>query len=50
MMNQIKESDWKIFKKLRPLALERYCESLFEDVYKIIHNETGSAHERYLQM
>lgn len=26
MNDRIKESDWKIFKVLRPLVLQRYCE------------------------
>jgi hypothetical protein len=50
MNNQIKESDWKIFKELRPLALQRYCERVMEDVDKIIHVSERDAHERYIEM
>lgn len=46
----MKESDWKIFKKLKPLALQRYCEQVMEDVDKIVHKEEDNAHERYLEM
>lgn len=49
MNDRIKESDWKIFKELRPLALERYCEQVMKDVDKIIHKEED-AHERYIEM
>jgi len=38
MNDQIKESDWKIYKKLRPLALQRYCERVLGDVDKVIRN------------
>lgn len=50
MNDRIKESDWKIFKELRPLALQRYCERVMGDVDKIVHKEEGSAHERYIEM
>lgn len=50
MNDRIKESDWKIFKKLRPLALQRYCERVMWDVDKIIHKEEEDAHERYIEM
>lgn len=50
MNNRIKESDWKIFKELRPLALQRYCERVMGDVDKIIHVSERDAHERYIEM
>jgi|TARA_R110002049_G_scaffold190829_3_gene359521 hypothetical protein len=50
MNDRIKESDWKIFKKLRPLALQRYCKRVMGNVDKIIHEEFLDAHERYIEM
>ena len=50
MNDRIKESDWKIFKELRPLALQRYCASVIEDVDTTIHHTEGDAHERYIEM
>jgi len=50
MYHGIKESDWKKFKKLRPLALQRYCEKVMGDVSKVINKEQEDAHERYLEM
>ncbi len=50
MNDRIKESDWKIFKELRPLALQRYCKSIMVDVDKIILDIEGDAHERYIEM
>lgn len=50
MNDRIKESDWKTFKELRPLALQRYCKQVLGDVDKIIHDSEGDAHERYIEM
>jgi len=50
MNDRIKESDWKLFKKLQPLALERYCERVMADVDQIINNTGRDSHERYIEM
>lgn len=46
----IKESDWKTFRKLRELALERYCQRVIKDVQQVIANSHASNHERYLKL
>lgn len=45
----IKESDWKVFRRLRELALERYCERVLNDVLQLVA-QGGTAHERYLRL
>lgn len=50
MGDRIKETDWKTFKELRPLALQRYCERVMVDVDEIIHDNEGGAHKRYIEM
>ena len=50
MHNQIKESDWKVFKELRPLALQRYCEKVMGDVNEIIRDSDKDAYDRYSKM
>jgi hypothetical protein len=42
----INESDWKVFRRLHSIALERYCERALEDVR---HATTGKGtyHDRY---
>ena len=47
---EIKESDWKIFRKLRQVALERYGERILEDVRRDMDEPNGSFHERYLKL
>ncbi len=50
MNDRIKESDWKIFKELQPLALQRYCEGIMEEVDQIISVTKRDPHERYIEM
>lgn len=46
----IKESDWKRFKPLRQLALERFCEKVLLDIGRIGAEAGKSRHERYLDI
>ncbi|HSE23562.1 MAG TPA: hypothetical protein VLB68_17980 [Pyrinomonadaceae bacterium] len=46
----LKESDYKVFRKLRVSALERYCERVLKDVERLVHNEKATYHERYLDL
>jgi len=46
MNDQINKSDWKIFKKLRPLALQRYCDRVTGDVDRVIRDSELDAHKR----
>ena len=46
----MKESDWKRFRKVKDIALERYCEEALSDVEKVLFREGGSFHEKYLSI
>ncbi len=48
MERTIRESDWKIFKQLRELALDRYCQRVLEELTRIAASSGQSHHERYL--
>jgi hypothetical protein len=48
MTRQIPESDWKIFRQLHPVALERFCERTLSEVGRLASDTGKSAHERYL--
>lgn len=50
MPRDIKESDWKRFKVLRQLALERFCERVLLDIGCIGADAGKSQHERYLDI
>jgi hypothetical protein len=47
-MHDISPADWKVFKRLREDALERFCERVLADVTRIASDNAKSKHERYL--
>lgn len=47
-MRQISERDWKIFRQVRAVALERFCEKVLSDIAKVASDPKRTAHERYL--
>lgn len=49
-LRQIKETDWKVLRRLHRLALERFCERVLAEVDHVIDNKARSAHERYLNI
>lgn len=49
-MMTIPESDWKRFKKLRAVALERFAQQALDDSQAICAKESKSAHKRYLEL
>jgi len=46
----IAEADWKVLRRLHPLALERFCERVLAEIEQATHNRLQSAHERYLDI
>jgi len=44
----IKESDWKVFKRVRVAALERFCGRVLDEIARINSDDTKSKHERYV--
>lgn len=46
----ILESDWKTFKELRKLALDRFCQGVLAETRIVTQNSTLSAHARYLTL
>ena len=46
-MREIKESYWKVFRKLHPVAVEQYCERVLAESESLHRDTTRSAHERY---
>ena len=43
------EADWRVFRELRPLLLDRLCRRILADCQRVIAGD-ASAHERYLQL
>ena len=46
----IKESDWKVFKRLRAVALERLSQRILDESQTICNKAGASPHERYLEL
>jgi len=46
-MHDIKESDWKIFKRVREVALERFCERVLDEIGRISSDTAKTKHQRY---
>ncbi|MDX6382430.1 MAG: hypothetical protein QOK48_3 [Blastocatellia bacterium] len=51
MLNrQIKESDWKLFRRLHPVALERFCQRVIREINEVTSNCRADYHKRYLEV
>ena len=47
-MDDIAPADWKVFKTVRAVALERFCERVLADVTRIAADAAKTKHQRYL--
>ena len=48
MERGIHEPDWKVFRQLQPLALDRFCQRVLAEVARLAADADKSHHERYL--
>ena len=46
----ISEADWKVLRRLQPVALERLCQRILAESVEVASSGSGSAHERYLKL
>jgi hypothetical protein len=46
----VPESDWKIFRELRELALERFCKRVLDELPRFGEDTSRNHHERYLEL
>jgi len=49
-MREIKEPDWKVLRRVHPLALERFCERVLAEIDRVSRDGATSRHARYLQI
>jgi hypothetical protein len=49
-MREIKEPDWKVLRRVHPLALERFCERVLAEIDRVSRDGATSHHARYLQI
>ena len=50
MLRDIKESDWKLLRQMAPVALERFCQRILEEIDLSRSDSTKSYHQRYLDI
>ena len=48
--NDMKESEWKKFKRLKELCLEKFSEEIMSEVENICKSSELSAYERYINL
>lgn len=44
----MKESDWKIFKKVKAQALERFCAKVISEIAETMGKDFAAYHDKYL--
>lgn len=49
-MLEIKECDWKVLRRVHPLALERFSERVLAEINCVSRDRTKSHHARYLEI
>ncbi len=50
MAVSIPESDWKKFRRLREVALERFCDRTLQEIAKLAADASSGLHQRYLKI
>jgi hypothetical protein len=48
MSRHLPESDWKLFRKIRAFALDRFCERTLAEIVTTASSDPQSAHDRYV--
>ena len=49
-MRGIAERDWRLVRKLHPIALQRYCQQVFQDVHALTEEGECDHHAAYLEL
>jgi hypothetical protein len=48
MAAHLPESDWKKFRRLREVALERLCDRTLKEIVRLATNASSGSHQKYL--
>ena len=49
-MRETKEREWRVLRRVHPLALERFCERVLAAIDRVSRDGATSHHTRYLQI
>jgi DNA-binding transcriptional ArsR family regulator len=47
---RVSEADWKLLRRLEPLALDRFCRGVLAEVARLAADAPGGSHARYLEV
>jgi hypothetical protein len=50
MAAHVSESDWKKFRRLREVALERLCDRTLKEIVRLAADASSGSHQRYLEI
>ena len=50
MVDGVIERDWRAFRELREVALERFCDRVLDELQSICSEPSRTPHERYLAL
>lgn len=50
MLRGIPEPDWKVFRSLQPIALERFSQRTLDEIVSAAAGDEKTSHERYLDV
>lgn len=48
MSGAIPEADWRVFRGLHPIWIERFCRRVNDELLRVLSDDSRGAHERYL--
>lgn len=48
MPHEIRESDWRVFRELQEVALDRFCQRVLGELNAVVSDSGRTNHERYL--
>jgi hypothetical protein len=48
MSRDFAEADWKILRELHPIALDRFCRRILEEIESVVADSGRSHHQRYV--
>lgn len=49
-MMQIKESDWRLLRQLKQVAIDRFCTRVLSEIETVSSDATTTPYERYLKV
>lgn len=50
MVAHVPESDWNKFRRLREVALERFCDQTLQEIARLAADASSGSHQRYLEI